>query len=281
MGHHGKDDPIFQALRSLFGATVLKVPDDRTKTLDVIAQREDHGKWVGRLKNAFAGDSLPVDQLESSVAPPYRVADISGKRSSALDIEVGLSVLEGLLKGFNIPSAKIATEFKKARALSFKFDDVKRAQADAFLLGKVLEGQQVERTAATEMFFEEPKWAFLVIDSVVTSTDFSVKVEKSTEGSATVDLGAIAKIVGDVKTNVKATVTSELEVSFQGPEALTCAFTASKFHLDSDGTVSRTDPEVGRVFLESVARTEGAKVDYTPDRVILPRETTLFDWDET
>jgi len=280
MGRRGRDDPIFKALRQLFGATVLRVPDNRTKPLDVIAQRDGRGRWVGELENAF-GDTSASEGLKESVTPPYRVADISGKRSSALDTDIGLSVLDGLLKGFHMPSAKVSAQFKNARKLSFKFDDVKRLQVDAFLLGKTLDGQQVRRVATTRLFFEEPRWDFLVLDSIVTSTDFSVKMEEAKEGAAGLDLGAIGKIVGDAKANVTMSSVSDVEVSFQGPEALTCAFTALRFYLDPDGTVSRADPEVGRVFLESASRLEGADLDYTPDRVILPAEPTFFNWEDT
>src|SRR5262245_25223330 len=120
------DDKLVTTLRDVFNANIVRVPEERVRPLTVIASRDGRSDFRGALALLLKnGQPLSV-QMQNS-----RVADVSGKRSRLISLDLGLQILEGFLKGFGVPSAGLATKFSGASAVSFTFKDVNRAYVDS------------------------------------------------------------------------------------------------------------------------------------------------------
>jgi hypothetical protein len=231
-----KNDPIVDTLRGVFGANIVRVPDSRVKPLVALAVKDDKTTYWGELGDLLAGGEPP--ELAALPAAPSRMADIAGKRSSQVSAEIGLNILDGFLRGFGIPSAGIKAKFSSAKKVSFTFGDVQRRAVSPAAVGNILDGKAVDPDGpATELYFGDDPYALVVVDSVITSSDFTISVDESKEGSAGIDVPAIQAAVADVKAEVAVSSSSSTAITFKGEEHLTFAFTALRFYLDADGRI--------------------------------------------
>ncbi len=270
-------DPIVNALRDVFGANIVRVPEERIKPLRVVASSDDKSSFRGELTPLLKGNvalNIPVTTSQ--------MADISGKRSRKVNIDLGLEILDGFLKGFGITSAEIGIKFQGASEVSFSFKNVVRNYIDIGLLGKALAGQKVEKeNPAARIFFDDTDYSFLVIDSVITSSDFLISVDKSSDSGFKLDIPTIQNIVNKANVGVQVTTTNDYDIVFKGPEHLTFAFSCVKLYLDADGTIMSMPPAYDvpalKIFL---AKKETHVIEYSPDRVLLNAKPALLSWDK-
>src|SRR5205085_4284329 len=187
-------DPLTTTLREVFGANIMRVPEERIQPLSVIASQDARSKFRGALAPFVSGQPQlvfnPADLINS------QMADVSGRRSRKVSLELGLQILEGFLQGFGIPSAGVSAKLKGALEVSFSFKNVGRCYVDNNWLGRILAGRVIDKeNPAAEIFFREDAYSFLVIDSVITSSDFSISVERTESQGFNFDIPAIQTLV--------------------------------------------------------------------------------------
>lgn len=267
-----KGDPVVDLLHDLFAANVLRVPEARVQPLSVLARRENKQSFRGALAPLLSdGAVVTVDAVTS------QMAELSGKHTRGVKVDLGLEVLGGFLSGLGLPSAGITVHFSRARTVSFTFADVQRRWIDPGLLGAELKGREVDRTQpAAGIYFGDDPWALLVVDSALTSNQFSIQVESSTDGGAVLNVPAIQEIVAQAKVGVEVSSTASTEVSFRGKQHLTFAFTCLRLYLDAQARIQTLDP-TNTMLNAAVASGELA---YLPDRVRLSAEPAMIEWDE-
>jgi hypothetical protein len=228
------DDELINTLQGVFNANIVRVPEARIQPMTVIALSSRKPSFWGYL-NELLETSI---QVAKSAIQESRMADISGKKSKSVSVDVGLQVLQGFIGGFGLPSSAITTKFMGARTVSFSFQEVIRYFISPSQLGNLLQGHALDVDKASNTVFFRNEAQLLVVDSVITSKDFSITVESLKTKDFTLDIPAIEKMVGQAKVGVQVTSNSGLDLRFKGETALTFAFTCLVCELDEAGRIA-------------------------------------------
>jgi hypothetical protein len=308
-------DELLEMLREQFSANPLRIPEERVKPMRVLAGYDGKVSFRGELVHLVKGEpalTFPEEDFATS-----RMADVSGKKSRSVKLELGLEVLSGFLKGFGIPPAQVATAFEGASEVAFSFKDVSRKWVDVGAVGNQMAGRHLnEENPAGKIFLSE-EYAFLLIESTITSSDFSMSVEKARSDDFEINMSLVKDIVGEAGAAVEVRSTSKRDVTFKGKEALPFAFTCCRIYLDENHRFDSIPPEsdvraltrmykAAEVSGRDVGSLEGRiktleafkgdipnlneriqslqppryKVAYSPDRVLLTDEPALLEWDD-
>ncbi len=145
-------------------------------------------------------------------------------------------------------------------------------------LGKLLGGHALDAgNTANNLFFRDEA-VLLVIDSVITSRDFSIQVGEARNTDFKLDVPAIQEMVGNAKAGVQVETTTGLDVTFKGDVPLTFAFTCLRCPLDSAGRLSLAPHSAKLSFsMEKMTRdVDPAAAVYPPQR--LYADPGLIEW---
>lgn len=277
------EDPLVKTLRELFGANIVRIPEERIQPLSAIVKTGRNLFYQGTLAPLITGQTaeLTAIPIESS-----RMSDVSGRRSRDVNIELGFEILDGFLRGFGIPSGGIRTHLKDASKVSFSFSKVSRSYVEVNHLGQILKGRTIDKKnpAANEVF-NGRRSKLLVIDSVISSNDFTISVESSRSQHYKLDIPAVEAFIASVKPELKVSSSSGLELTFQGDKNLGFAFSCYELDLDSKGRIKgmvnrKKLPLLGLIPLARRAL-HGVSVSepITPnDRLLLTKSPVLIEW---
>lgn len=226
-------DPIVKTLRSVFQANIVRIPESRIQPLTTIIKNGKTRKFWGEISAMVEGDLLSADEaIEKS-----KMADVSGKQSKSIDLDLGLQILDGFLKGFSLPSAGIQAQFKGAKTVSFSFKEVERKYIQPVVLGGLLTGHVLDsENMANNIVFQREADLF-VIDSIITSSDFSINVEQTNTKDFKLDIPTIQSVIGKVDAKVKVESATGLDIIFKGYQPLTFAFTCLRANIDPAGRI--------------------------------------------
>jgi hypothetical protein len=270
-----QNDTVVNTLRSVFHANIVSIPELRVRPLVVIASSSS--------TTSFRGAILPMLKKPTSYSPPLvmksTMPSLSGSKTREVDIDLGLEILGNFLKGFGIPSAGVSTAFKGATKVSFSFNKVVRNFVDINELGEHLIGSEVNSgNPGAEIFFRtDGSYRCYIVDSAITSSDFSISVEKSKDDSFKINVPTISQIVSKANVGVSVRTTSDLSISFEGQKQLGFAFSCVLANMDSGtGRVVSLDPGGEIPQLESVAEEIFVR---TPSHVLLTRQATMLATD--
>jgi hypothetical protein len=235
------EDPILDELRDTFGAYPVRVPEARIVPMSILAMGSGGETiWRGDLSRLIEGDlTFPADLV--------RKGEVSGafsKSSRDLDASVAVKLLDGLAAAFGFAGAMPSLEAaaSSARTVRFAFPLVTRSYVDIGEVARLLGMRRLMRNAATEIFLQESHpTRMLLIDSTLRCSSFTMG--SGTNGSVgfSVDIGAIQKLIGDVKLEVKREHGSVKELTFHGATELTFAFTCKEVRLKPDGLIRSFD----------------------------------------
>jgi len=253
------NDPILELLDEHLQASIVKVPDERIYPLRVIEKTNKKvAKFRGKLEN-ITTISIPEADLDE-LLEDKRMANISGTKSTATNSELGLKILQGFLKGFSANVPNLKAHFKDVTKVSFSFENVARKWIDNNLLGRELRDLIIDRAnPATAGFFNNPASKLLVIDSIITSNDFSIHVEDAVDDSFQFEAAAIQEELGKLNTKIEVASTSNLSLTFKGTQPLPFAFTTIELKLDSTGKVTKM-PAYTKNLPQVFGSTDGAFV---------------------
>lgn len=154
---------------------------------------------------------------------------------------------------------------------------------DINVLGRALTNRIIDlQNPATSIFSQDGTHTFLVIDSVITSSDFSMSVDKTSSQSFKLDVPAIQTIVSQANVEVKVSTASGYDLVFQGDKWMAFAFSCIRLYLDENGTITAMPPEadvpVLSKKLQAIQKPEHLII-YSPDRVMLPTKPGMRSWD--
>lgn len=242
-------DPVVKKLRQIFEANILKVPEERFQPLVTILRIDGKNSWWGKLPNMVDGDLLDLyEMIENS-----SMADISGKVSKSTDVAVGIEILEGFLKGFSLPSASIAAHFQDASKVAFSFKNVVREYFAPANLVEYLNGTPLDTNRSDTKQIIDGETELFVIDSIITSSDFSIHVTEATGGGMDLDIPTIEALVTEGNAAMSVKKESDTAISFKGDKALTFAFTCLRCDVDAAGRITLRPKMLPRgVFHEAV-----------------------------
>jgi hypothetical protein len=221
----GRDDPFTSQVRLLYHANVLRVPRAGVDPLDVLAVKK---RWVehrGRLPGLIAGGT----DLGLPAPATYRVSDLDGVRSAALDVNVGAKLTATFLQalGLPVPGAELeAALWSSTSAVGFEVREVSEHRVDLGLLGVAMAGRQLADNPATGIFLTDKAVRMLVVTRVLTSSNFAVRASARAGQSVKASVDAIENLLGKTTTADSWKRESEQTISFGGDTAVTFAFGA-------------------------------------------------------
>lgn len=221
-------------LRETFGASPLKVPEARIQPLMIIAKKGDKIDMRGELKYLFK-DSVELDF-------PLRedtVANTALQRTTSVDTDFGMKVLDGFLQAFKMSSASVGAALKGSTAISFSFSNVKRRWADLNHLGATIKNRGLDLTHPSLGIFKgEEAVDMLLITDVIISNSFTINQEKGRDDGFELGLPLIEKYVADLDVNVKMKENTNKSITFEGSEYLSFAFSCVRLEFDlNTGTI--------------------------------------------
>lgn len=265
------NDPLVNTLTDVFHANIVRVPEERLQPLGVIAARNKNSQlsYRGVLGDLIAGPRQA--ELGHSELKTADMADVTGKRSRQVNASLGLEILSGFLRGFGMPGAAgIQEQFAGAAEVSFSFGHVQRRYIEPLAIGRLLSGKQLNSSnPAARGFLQDDAWDCLLIDSVITSSAFSINVERHAAQDFKLNVPAIEQVLADGKAQLAVSSSSALSLTFQGPKALSFAFSCQRLIFDQAGTIIEMPPDASnRVFKAE------------PARLLLAEGPALLFWDD-
>ena len=268
-------DPMIETLRDMFKADIVRIPDESIRPLLVVARCGDKISRRGELAHLLRcqGSTPPgAEMFQTS-----RLPDLSGKKSSSVDLDLGLQILDGFLKGLGLDQVGIDEQFKGAKKVSFRFGDVKRIYVDINELGGILADCAVDRfNPAAAPFFDDPPCQFLLLDSVITSPEFSVTVEEAKDNDFGIDIPVVQDLVSKVGAKVSVSGSSRRELVFKGDRELAYAFSKVPVRMDLQGNISSLGVDDEFMVLKKGAKPGSPEAA----RVLLADRPAMIDWDE-
>ena len=231
------EDPVLDLLHRELSANISRVPDGRLEPLMVL-ELPPRGKPRLRTTLANIVDWTEDVALDKTFFQTKPLASISGERTTSTDASFGLKILSGFLKGFGASLPNLRAHFKDVIKVSFSFENVKITWLDNGLLGKSLINCKVSRgNPMTADFFGDPPAKLLVVDAVITSTNFSFHVEETASDKFSIDMEAIKKELGQAEVKLQAEEAGQRTVMFKGTKPLPFAFTCLLLKLDDKGNI--------------------------------------------
>jgi hypothetical protein len=243
------DDPLLKIVKEAYHAQPVAMPRGSIALLDVLLEAggDEYSRW-GQLGTLVTGQP----GLKAAIGParPKLVANLSGVRSSTVDIDVGLELVGFILRVFGLPVPGVAAGFKRARTISFKFSSVTERLYSAATIGHALERRRLrKRNAANREIVE--KGGALVINSVLESPDFAVRVEKRSGKSAGLDFGLL-KELGEARAGISIQQTGAHEVSWHATKPAVFAFTALRLRVAEYGGIESIQLGPPRIVLRAL-----------------------------
>lgn len=235
-------DPLVEFIRARYGATPLKVPEQRLVPLSVVANGKRKAFFRGDFSAALAGPPLTI-QSKSSV-----VAGIEDLKTSSIKGTAGVPLLLDSLTSLN--GVPLSGELKShlsalsAAQFSFSFPQSRRIYVDIQMLGEELNARALAINPATAIFLrEEDPYDLLVVDSVLVSSSFTVSLEDNQQGSLGAELkGSVSGTSGTVSGNLQIDASQANKVHFSSNRELAFAFSCVKLVLRPDGAIESIEP---------------------------------------
>lgn len=255
------DDKLLTLLKETFEANPIKIPEERIKPLTVISRKDGKHKYIGSIEHLLNDQSDLNIQIQTS-----QMADLSATKSKSIDTKLGLQVMDGFLQGLGNSGVSLDVAFNGVEKVSFSFQDVSRSYVD---IGKTC-GELSKRKFNIEHpvnknFLEETEQC-IIVDSVIASNNFSLKVEETSQKDFKFDVPEIQNILKSSGNKVTAKSSNSLEISFQGENSLAFAFTGFVLNCDEDGSVFY-EGEADKMHLTTIP----------DDTVIIPPKVNLLE----
>lgn len=242
-----KGDPLVNVLRNTFRAQPIRIPEARVTPLIVFALAAGRFQFIGPLADLVSTrTSARLGELKPEPSP---MANLKENKSGNVNLDLGLKILDGFLRGFNISGClpAVSAQFAKAADVSFEFQDVERRAVPLSAIGKALKSRsfEVEHGLIAEAVSKAVRPEFFIVDSTISSRDFSIAASTKTSADFKIKLAKIQEAV-DASAKVKVQSKSKRELTFIGPRPLPFAFTCCRVSFDQSGGNIRLAPYVGR-----------------------------------
>lgn len=252
------------ALRDLFNATPLRVPEASVQPLLVVAEKNGKTDKRGELRHLLSNDAPLSLQIKEAI-----VSDVSLNKTRSMDWDFGFKILDGFFQGFNLPSAAIGTQLSNAKEISLSFKNVKRRYIDKNELGTALIGRSLNLShPAAQIFQGEDAHSMLLVTDVIISNGFAINLVKTRDNQGKIEVPAIEEIINEAKLDVKVKGNSNNSIVFEGADFLTFAFTCVKLDIQ---------PSTGALAVGMTVVTRESKSGKGTEQVKVPQPVELDD----
>lgn len=269
-----RGDELIDTLRDVFGANIMRIPESRMRPL--VALMDDGRKvaFLGALK------FLITDPPQFPSPATSQMPKLKGKKSRSVDTEMGLKVLDGYLSGMGVGGGDLSGAFKGVSKVSYTFGDVKRQFVDIGEVGALLQGKSLNLAHPTvPKFRDEEHAALLVVDSVITSSAFTLTADETASNGFKFDVAKIQGALG-VDGGVKVETSTGMELNFSGKRPLAFAFSCVRLAVTKSGKIITFQPDDVKREMGLMSATTKKK-DYSaavvPNRTLLSAKPVMVE----
>lgn len=221
------------------GYNVVRLPKADIKPLDLLGIRKDDPRILGTLK-ATQGTSLPQVKKDTVVA------NVNGKSSSKLNLELGLNILGNVINAMG-GNLDLTGSWTNAKTVTFEYANVTEDSVVPMDLSNVIANSdaQLSNPILNEYLFGSGK--LFILTAVLKSTSIKVNFERSNGIGADLKVPVIQQMVG-AKIKVTSETTANHVVTFQGQSPLVFAFQCFEVIVD-DGIYRLSSSKPGSTFM--------------------------------
>lgn len=226
------NDPLLQILKQTFNANPIKIPEERIKPLVVFSGKNKKYKYIGGIEYLLSDPSSLNLQVYNS-----QMANLSSAKSKSIDAKLGLQVMDGFLQGFGTKGVSLDSAFEGVQKVSFSFQNVSRSYIDMGKLCAELSKRKFDLENLVNKRFLDDEEMCIIIDSIITSNNFSIIVEETSKSDFKFDIPEIQNILTLSGNKISSSSASSLNISFEGETTLAFAFTSFVLNCDEDGSI--------------------------------------------
>jgi hypothetical protein len=233
-----REDPLLKLVYEKYRAHPIRVPEARIKPLSVFFKvKGDRIAWIGPIARMV--DEATQRRLRGLRKYSGPMADVSAERSSEVGISAGLGILGGLLDAFGAAGClpAIDAQFKRVEKVSFQFHNVERLGYEPADITKRLPSQPflTDNELVKTWLDRSRRPTGFIVDSILTSGSFSIKVGESSQANVKVShVPVAAALDASARLNVSGSQGSTLHFQakeVQGKQSQKLAFALTCLRL--------------------------------------------------
>ncbi len=272
-----EQDPLLDQLHRTFSATPYLPPSTAVQPLMLVGHRGQKTKNFGPFAEMLVSTAVPFELTPEQATS----ADYELKRTGSFNGELGLSLLDGLFKGFNLSIDPLNGVLHREMELSLSFQKVQRLFFHHTVLGSALKNQRLDLKHPSMRPFQRDKKPLdmFITSSVLQSKAFTIHLGKKSSAGLDLDVPTVAQFT-NVGLDLQGSKDTEITISHEGDKYLTFAFSCFQLSYESDGSLG---------IEEEVSWARGAKGTTAPAdetevnleiSFVNPRLPAIMAWDE-
>lgn len=227
-----KNDPLLSVLRDTFQANPIMIPEERIQPLIILSAKGKNLQFIGQIERLLIdGPSLLIDYKKS------QMASVSTTKSKNINTELGLKVMEGFLNGLGSTASSIKHIFDGSTEVSFSFKNVKRKYIELADLTSALTDRRFKIENSIIKAFIEGRSKCAIITDIITSNNFSIKIEKTISKDFKFNVTEINNLLSSNDNKIEVSAKTNQEITFTGKKALSFAFKAAILGIEEDGLI--------------------------------------------
>jgi len=232
-------DPAISYLKGI-GYNVIRLPRASFPPLTLLSRQNDDLTVVGDLATIVQpGAALP------KIKKDVQAANVNGNRSGNLKLDVGLTILQGLIEALGGNKVGIDAGYGNSSTIQFEFTDVTNDFVERNALDIFLSEANLKPGPTVGALLDADK-VYAVV-SILKSDKISVSAKDSNQASVKLDVPVIEKAVG-ANIAVSGGNDADKTVSYEGKSPVVFGFQAVQLIYDNGKYQSYrdlTNPAIG------------------------------------
>lgn len=224
------ENPTTKWLRDQYKAFPVETPEERLKPMILLEQNKNTFNPLGDFMELIESGELNLPIKDSIVA------DASLSKTKAMDISVGMGILNGFFRALNMEGAKISAAFSNVKEIALSFTGVTRYYIDIMSLGRQWKYLEFDvDNPVLQLIRTDKKSRLLLLTDAITSSDFTIMDMRKRDTDLGIDIPLIERYIADLNLNVKLESDRNSSVTFKGEKPLTFAMSCMLLGFDKEG----------------------------------------------
>ncbi len=264
----GCKDPALKALKSK-GYNVVRLPRVDLVPTQLLAANGKSLQRLGAMTSVF--DASPQVALPT-ISPDQPGPNISGTKSSDIQLGVGLNILGGLISALGGSTLGLSLGYSRARTIQFEYADTLANSVEPALIDQFVAASSINAfaRASSELLAADQVY---VVTATLKSRKINVTAKDANKKNVGIDLPVIQNAVG-ANLKVTASGSENSVVTYEAAVPLVFAFQAIRLVFDGGHYRTFRLIDAGSVAAEAVA-VGGGEPASEPDPEYLDTELEL------
>jgi len=225
MCNRNTQDPLLRIFLDKYNLNLLSIPREKATVGDLYVHDGKRVSTPGSV-TYFLDPPMKMPTINAGES----MADVTGKITNRISIDVGFGLLEGFLSVMGAASfvtrIRASYEAKKAKALRFRYTQAVRDSVDVMRVGSMLIRRKIKEGHA--LYSKDMR--YYLVTAVARSPSISVTVESEDTKLVNIDIGFLNAAKTSI--GVSAAKSEEGEVTYSGEKNL--AFGVELYELQYD-----------------------------------------------